>query len=152
MSRHYVKLWLHIAKHKVSNNYLKENLSVEQMWIMWAISRRELTLPIHQVNISQLTTVLRHRGFTLTPDSELVIKIPGDVQTTRMTVISTLRKALLVSFIPQMVCDQCDVLRNIRIVRQADQTIGEVLIMTKHWIQTMYRGPLPCNCHLYPAE
>ena len=58
-----------IAKHKVSNNYLKENLSVEQMWVMWAISRRELTLPIHQVacNISQLTTVLRQRGFTLTP-------------------------------------------------------------------------------------
>ena len=141
---------LHIAKHKASNSYLKENLSVEQMWIMWAISRRELALPIHQVNISQLTTVLRHRGFTLTPDSELVIKIPGDVQTTRMTVISTLRKALLVSFIPQMVCDH--VLRNIRVVRQATKTIGEVLITTKHWIQTMYRGTLPCNCHLYPAE
>ena len=68
---------LHIAKHKVSIKYLKDNLSVEQTWIMWAISRRELALPIHQVNISQLTTVLRHRGNTLTPDSELVIKIPG---------------------------------------------------------------------------
>ena len=34
---------------------------------MWAIGRREPALPIHQVNISQLTAVLRHRtrGFTL---------------------------------------------------------------------------------------
>ena len=101
------------------------------MWIMWAIGRREPALPIHQVNISQLTTVLRHRGFTLTPDSELVIKIPGhgDVQTTRMTVISTLQKALLVSVIPQMICNH--VLRNIQVVRQATKTIGEVLITTK---------------------
>ena len=34
----YISL-LHTAKHKVPNNYLKKNLSVEQMWIMWAISR-----------------------------------------------------------------------------------------------------------------
>ena len=90
------------------------------------------------------------QGFTLTPDSELVIKIPSEVQVTGITVTSTLRKPLLVSFIPQMVCDH--VLRNIRIVRQAGRTIGEVLITTKHWIQTMYRAPLPCNRHLYPAE
>ena len=127
-----------------------ENLSVEQMWIVWAIRWRELALPIHQVNISQLTTVLRQLGFTLTPDSELVIKIPSEVQVTRMTVISTLPNASLVLFIPQMVCDH--VLKNIEIMRQADQTISEVLITTKHCIQTMYRGPLPCNCHLYPAE
>ena len=115
---------LHIAKHKVSNSYLKMTPSVEQMWVMWAISQRELALPIHQVNILQLTTVLRHHGFTLTPDSELVIKIPGEVLVelviTRMTVISTLRKALLVSFIPQTVCNH--VLRNIRIVRQVNRS------------------------------
>ena len=123
------------------------------MWVMWAIRQRELALPIHQVHIAQLTTVLRQRGFTLTPDSELVIKIPSEVQVTRMKVVSTLRKALLVSFIPQMVIMVCGhALRNIRIVRQADRIIGEVLITTKHWIQTMYRGPMPCNCHLYPAE
>ena len=30
---------LHISKHKVPNQHLKDNLFVEQMWIMWAISR-----------------------------------------------------------------------------------------------------------------
>ena len=38
---------LHIAKHKVSNDYLKEKRSVERRWIVWAIIRRELALPIH---------------------------------------------------------------------------------------------------------
>ena len=68
---------------------LDRTLAHSLKWVIqqWAISRREVALPIHQVNISQLTTVLRHRGFTLTPDTQLVIKIPGDVQTTRMTVI-----------------------------------------------------------------
>ena len=28
------------------------------MWIMWAISRRELPLPIHKMNTTQLSTVL----------------------------------------------------------------------------------------------
>ena len=84
------------------------------MWIMWAMSRQELALTIHQGNISQLTTVLRHLGFILTPDSELVVKIPSEVQVTRMTVLSTLRKALVVSLIPQMVFDH--VLRNTQIV------------------------------------
>ena len=70
----YVDL-LHLARHKVSTNYLKANLSVEHMWIMWAISRRELDLPIHKMNTTQLSTVLRCRGFTLTPDRDLVIRI-----------------------------------------------------------------------------
>ena len=104
---------------------------------MWATVQRELALPIHQDNISQLTTVLHHHGFTLTPDSELVIKKPGEVQVTRMTVISTLQEVLLVRFIPQMVCDHAIVLRKIRIVQQATQPICEVLITTKHWTQTM---------------
>ena len=96
-------------------------------------------------------TVLCTRGFTLTPDRELVIRIPSDVQATRMTVIATLRKALLVSFIPQMICDH--VLRSTRVVRLAARTIGSVLITTKRWILKMYtgplQGPLPCN---YPPE
>ena len=95
-------------------------------------------------------TVLCTRGFTLTPDRELVIRIPSDVQATRMTVIATLRKALLVSFIPQMICDH--VLRSTRVVRLAARTIGSVLITTKRWILMIYTGPLPCNCHLYPPE
>ena len=41
---------MHLARHKVSTNYLKANLSVEHLWTMWAISRRELTLPIHKMN------------------------------------------------------------------------------------------------------
>ena len=39
MRPHDYSTLLHIAKHKVSNNHLKENISVEQMWIMWVISR-----------------------------------------------------------------------------------------------------------------
>ena len=141
---------LHLARHKVSNNFMKANLSVEHLWVMWAISRRELPAPIHKMNTTQLSAVLRCRGFTLTPDRDLVIRIPSEVLATRMQVISTLRKALLVSFIPQMICDH--VLRSTRVVRLAARTIGSVLITTKRWITKMYTGPLPCNCHLYPPE
>ena len=78
---------------------------LKPVWIIWAISRQELALPIHKMRIAQLMTVLRHRGFALTPDQDLVIRIPSEVQAMRMQVISTLRKALLVSFIPQMMCN-----------------------------------------------
>ena len=117
---------------------------------MWAINRQELALPIHKMNTTQLTTVLGCRGFTLTPDRDLVIRIPSDVHATRMQVISTLRKALLASFIPQMICDH--VLRSTRVVRLAARAIGSVLITTKRWITKLYTAPLPCNCHLYPPE
>lgn len=87
---------LDIARCKVSTDWMKDKLSVEHVWIIWAFSRRELALPIHRMNINQLTTVLRNRGFTLTADRELAIRIPSEVQATSMTAISTLRKALLV--------------------------------------------------------
>ena len=47
-----------------------------------------------------------------------------------MTVISTLRKALLVAFIPQMVCGH--IIRNIRIVRQADRTFSRLISSHDH--------------------
>ena len=108
----------------MSANCLKANISVEHFVdydTLWVISRRELALPIHKMNTTQIATALRCRGFTLTPDRDRVIRIPSEVQATRMQVSSTLRKALLVSFIPQMVCD--DVLRSTRVVRLAARTI-----------------------------
>ena len=60
---------LEIARRKVSTNWLalKANLPVEHMWVMWAIGRRKLALPIHRMVTTQLTTVRRSKGFTLTP-------------------------------------------------------------------------------------
>ena len=117
---------------------------------MCAINRRELPLPIHKMNTAKFSTVLRCRGRTLTPDRDLVIIIPSEVQSTRMQVISTLRKALLVSFVSQMVCDH--VLRSTRFVRLAARTIGAMLITTKRWITKMYAGPILRNWHLYPPD
>ena len=56
-----------IARRKVSINWLKANLSIEHLWIMWAISRRDLALPIHRMNTTQLATELPIKGLTLTP-------------------------------------------------------------------------------------
>ena len=143
---------LHLARRKVSTNYLKATLLLNIiMWIMWGISRRELALPIHKMNTTQLTTVLRCRGFTLTPDRDLVIRIKqgtcnenasnlnltkgsvGIFHTTDDNNYATMSSGLLES------CHW-----------QPERLASSVLITTKRWITKMYTAPLPCNCNLYP--
>ena len=68
-------------------------------------------------------------GFTLTPDSEMVIRISSGAQYSRFDIVSVLRRALLVSFIPQRVCDHA--LRTVRVVKLAGVTLGQKLITTK---------------------
>ena len=115
---------------------------------MWFISKARLSLHLHRLNIEQLTGVLQGKGFTLTPDREMVIRTPSGTQRRRYEIVSVLQKALLESFIPQRVCDHA--LNTVRVVRLAETTLGEKLITTKHWITEMYTGSLPCTCDQYP--
>ena len=101
--------------------------------------------------MEQLRRVLRRKGFTLTPDSEMVIRIiriPSGTQYSRYDIVSVLRRALLVSFIPQRVCDHA--LSTVRVVKLAEVTLGQTLITTKKWIIDLYTGSLPCTCDQYP--
>ena len=138
----YVDL-LSLATHNVPDNFLVDNCSVEDIWRMWFISKACLGLHVHELNIEQLTRVLRRKGFTLTPDRKMVIKIPSGTQHRRYEIVSVLRKALLERFIPQRVCDHV----------LTETTLGEKLMTTKHRIteNLMYTGSLTCTCDQYPA-
>ena len=139
-------LWT--VSHRLSDNFIVENYLVEDIWRMWSISARHLDLHVHNMNKEQLKRVLRRKGFTLTPGSEMVIRIPSNAQHSKYEIISSLRQALLVSFIPQRVCDYA--LQTARVVKLADRTLGSMLISTKRWIIDMYKGSLPCTCDQYP--
>ena len=71
-------LWT--VSHQLSDNFIVENYLVEDIWRMWSISARHLDLHVHNMNKEQLKRVLRRKGFTLTPDSEMVIRIPSGAQ------------------------------------------------------------------------
>ena len=86
---------------------------------MGSISARHLHLHDHQLNKEQLKRVLLTKGFTLAPDSEMVIRIPSGAQHSKYEIVSALRKALLVSFIPQRVCDPA-LQTLVRVVKLAD--------------------------------
>ena len=145
-------LWT--VSHQLSDNFIVENYLVEDIWRMWSISARHLDLHVHNMNKEQLKTdkrVLRSKGFTLTPDIEMVIRIPSSAQHSKYEVISALRQAVLVSFIPQRVCDNA--LQTARVVKLADRTLGSMLISARRWIIQMYSGSLPCtmSCGQYPG-
>lgn len=78
----------------------------------------------------------------------MVIRIPSGTQYSRYDIVSVLRRALLVSFIPQRVCDHA--LSTVRVVKLAEVTLGQKLITTKKWITDLYTGSLPCTCDQYP--
>ena len=104
--------------------------------------------------MEQLKRVLRRKVFTLNPDSEMVIRIPSvhsGAQYSRVDIVSVLRRALLVSFIPQRACDHAR--RTVRVVKLPEVTLGQNLITrftTKKWITDLYIGSLPCTCDQYP--
>ena len=68
-------LW--VASHKLSDTFMLTNLSVDSLWRCWLISKHQLGIHIHKQNVEQLRRVLRRKGFTLTPDSDMVIRIPS---------------------------------------------------------------------------
>ena len=94
-----------IASHKLSDTFMLINLSMDSLWRCWCVSKHELGVHnvIHKLNEEQLTRVLRQTISTLTPDSKMVIRIPSGAQYSRFDIVSVLRRALLVSFIPQRV-------------------------------------------------
>ena len=115
---------------------------------MWSISKEHLSIHVHKQNREQLKRVLLRKGFALTPDSEMVIRIPSGAEHSRYEIVSSLRQALLVSYIPQRVCDHA--LDTVRVVQLADQILGSMPITARRWITEMYTGSLPCTCDQYP--
>ena len=78
----------------------------------------------------------------------MVIRIPSGAQYSRYEIVSSLRQALLASYIPRRVCDHA--LATVRVVRLADRTLGVMLITAKRWTIDVYSGSLPCTCDQYP--
>ena len=71
-------LWT--VSQQLSDNFTVENYLVEETWRMWSISERHLNLHVHKLNEEPPNRVLLRKGFTLTPDSEMVIRIPSGAQ------------------------------------------------------------------------
>ena len=56
-------LW--IASHKLSDTFMITNLCVDSLRRCWCISKHELGVHIHMLNVDQLT----RKGLTLAPDT-----------------------------------------------------------------------------------
>ena len=78
-------LWT--VSHQLSDNFIVGNYLVEDIWRMWSISARHLDRYVHNLNKEQLKRVLRRKGFTLTPDSEMVIRVPSSAQHSKFEMI-----------------------------------------------------------------
>ena len=126
---------LFVVSHRLSDHFIVANYLVEDIWRMWSISKEHLSIHVHKQNREQLKRVLLRKGFALTPDCEMVIRIPSGAQYSRYEIVSSLRQALLVSYIPQRVCDHA--LATVRVVKLADRTPGSMLITAKRWIIDM---------------
>ena len=126
-------------------HFMLTNLSVDSLWQCWFVSKHQLEIHIHKQNVEQLKRVLRRKGFTLTPDtcSKMAIRISSGAQYSRYDIVSVLRRALLVSFIPQRVCDHA--LSTVHVVKLAEVTLDQKLITNKKWITDLYTGSLPCT-------
>ena len=74
----------------------------------------------------------------------MVIRIPSGAQHSKCKIASAVRKAVLVVFIPQRVCDH-----SLQTVKVADRTPEFVINSTNQWIIQMYSGSLPCTCDQY---
>ena len=71
----------------------------------------------------------------------MVVRIPSGTQYSRYDIIvSVLKRTLLVSFIPQRVCDHA--LSTVRVVKLAEVTLGQKLITTKNSLRS---GLLICT-------
>ena len=78
-------LW--IVSHKLLDTFMLTNLSVDSLWRCWCISKHQLGIRIHKQNVEQLRQVLHRKGFTLTPDSEVVIQISSGTQYSRFNIV-----------------------------------------------------------------
>ena len=98
---------------------------------MWSISLRECTQSVHKRNKSFIRKELRHRGITLHPDSDPVVKLPAGSLWTVKDVKRVFQKTLAVSYIPLCVCDF--LLEKLRVIRLEPPTVGSVLDNGRSW-------------------
>ena len=126
----------------VSANLIVANYLVENIWRMLSISKEHLSIHVHKQNREQLKREILRKGLG-SPDSEMVIRIPSGAQHSRHDIVSSLRQALLISYIPHRVCDHA--LASVRVVKLADRTLGPLLIMPSNGllIIIMCTGLLP---------
>ena len=83
----------------------------------------------------------------------MVIRVPSGAQHSKYEIVSALRQALLVSFIPKRVCDHALQTARLLGLSSLQTELGSMLISTKRWISQVYSvhsGTLPCTCNQYP--
>ena len=98
---------------------------------MWSISLRECTQSVHKRNKSFIRKELRHRGITLHPDSDPVVKLPAGSLWTVKDAKRVFQKTLVVSYLPLCVCDF--LLEKLRVIRLEPPTVGSVLDNGRSW-------------------
>ena len=98
---------------------------------MWGISLRECTQSVHKRNKRFISKELRHRGITLHPDSDPVVRLPAGSLWTVKDVKRVFQKTLVVSYIPLCVCDF--LLDKLRVIRLQPPTVGSVLDNGRSW-------------------
>ena len=84
----------------------------------------------------------------MTPDSEMVIKIPHTAVARKREIKLILRGMLNLSYVYQIIAQS--ILRTVRVVQETPKSLGDTLDTTKFWVKSMSRGiKLPCTCHLF---
>ena len=146
-STNYNKLW-QVALYEEKMKLVCGTMTVEDLWRLWIISGRYTTEGVHKRNISAIRFELRARGFTVTPDSELVITIPPTVQAKKKEVKQVLKAMLKHSDIYKSMIS--GLMQITRVVQQNRPKLGMEMQSTKHWIQQLDKGKkLKCRCKEY---
>ena len=102
---------------------------------MWGIYLRECTQSVHKRNKSFIRKELRHRGITLHPDSDSVVRLPTGSLLTVTDVEWIFQKTQVVSYIQLCVCGF--LLEKLRVIRleppSGPPTVGSVLDNGRSW-------------------
>ena len=106
------------------------------------VSSAHCTNGVHMVNKQQIKRVLRRKGITLTPDSEIRIPCPPTVLVTKRELRMELKNQLKHSFIPDIICRS--ILRKAKFVKQSSVTIGDMLRNHMKLTAMLQHGDLPC--------
>ena len=128
-----------------------ELLSSDALWKLWTISKHSTSIGVHRRNVAAIRIQLRARGITVTPDSEMVIKIPHTAVAKKREIKLILRGMLPAcsTFHMCKVIAQ-SILRTVRVVQETPKSLGDTLDTTKFWVKSMSQGiKLPCTCHLF---
>ena len=125
-----------------------EVLSSEALWRLWTKTKHSTTIGVHRRNVAAIRKQLRARGITVTPDSEMVIKITHTAVANKREIKSILRGMLSLSHVYQVIARS--ILRIVRVVQETPKLLGATLDTTEFWMQSISQDTkLPCNCHLF---